>query len=148
MKLAGVVLLALLLACSTGLAQFRMLFVLESQVLEELVRLEALARALVRTGEVKVRAVAQMPSERWLEEPFQLVLVVPAAGRFVWLCTPAPAAWLPEPLAEAYGELVEAIETVFEGRRTVRGLEDDLYTWLLAARLSRLGVLEGVNLGD
>jgi len=148
MKLAGVVLLALLVACTTGLAQFRMLFVLETQSLEELVRLEALARALVRTGEVKLHALPQVPSEPWQEEPFQLVLVVPAQGRFLWLCTPAPASWLPEPLAEAYGELVEAIETAFEGRRTVRGLEDDLYPWLLAARLARLGVLEGVNPGD
>ncbi len=123
----------------------RLLIVDETKTLEESLRIAAFARAVRGTGFFSIKALPALPTHAWEDEPFLFAIIVPETGRFIWLCTPAPIQYLPEPLPEAYAGLAQGLREAFAGEREVRGSGDDLYVLLLAIQLQRLGILVGVG---
>ncbi|MCX7750077.1 MAG: hypothetical protein N2320_00645 [Candidatus Bipolaricaulota bacterium] len=140
-KLAFAVALALAVAASAQ--PVRLLVVDETETVEESLRIQALARALRATEVFAVKAVRALPAEPWAGEPFLFVLLFPARGPYVWLLSPAPVGYLPDPLPLVYAGLVEGVTQAFGGARQVRGSGDDVYAFLLSLHLLRLGVLVG-----
>jgi hypothetical protein len=125
-----------------ALGQVRLLIVDETETIEESMRIEVLARRLVATGAFVVRATQTMPTAPWDRGEFDLVLVIPARSRFVWLCAPLrapvqPPAGLPS--------LPDVLELAFGGTREVRTPADDLYPLLLSSFFARIGVLDGAT---
>jgi len=125
--------------------QVRLLIVDETTTVEESLRIQALARGLRASGVFTVRAMLALPAVPWEEEPFLFVLVFPSQGRYVWLLSPGPVQYLPDPLPLVYSGLVEGVAQAFATAREVRGSGDDLYPFLLSLHLQRLGLLVGVN---
>ncbi|QAA77117.1 MAG: hypothetical protein BIP78_1351 [Candidatus Bipolaricaulis sibiricus] len=132
-------------ASAVGQTVLRVLIVDQTDTMEESLRILAFARALRATGLVTLKAVTQLPDAPWAEEPFLVVIVIPAQSRFIWLCTPAPVGYLPDPLPEAYRGLADGLTQAFDGQREVRGSGDDLYVFFLSLHLQRRGVLVGVD---
>lgn len=125
--------------------QVRLLIVDATTTMEESLRIQALVRGLKNTGVFVVRAMTALPTERWEEEPFLFALVFPAQGPYVWLLSPGPVQYLPDPLPLIYNGLVDGVGQAFGGARVVRGSGDDLYPFLLSLHLQRLGLLVGAN---
>ncbi len=140
---ALIVAMALLGVVAGASQPVRLLIVDETETVEESLRILALARALRATEVFSVRALRALPTEPWKEEPFLFVLLFPARGPYVWLLSPAPVAYLPDPLPLVYAGLVDGVRQAFGGAREVRGSGDDLYPFLLSLHLLRLGVLVG-----
>jgi len=136
--LLGVVLA--LLSLPVG-AQVRLLIIDETVTVEESLRLEGLARGLRATEMVEARALMEWPTERWTDAPFHFVLYLPTEGPWAWLCAPGPKRLLPEELAGAYTALAEGIAEAFHEQRTLVGMEEDLYAWVLSAYLTHQGYL-------
>ena len=135
-------------ALAVGMAagqQVRVLIVDETTTIEESLRVQALARALRATEVFVVKAMLSLPTERWRDEPFLFALVFPAQSLYVWLLSPGPVQYLPDPLPLVYFGLVEGITQAFDGSRQVRGSGDDLYPFLLSLQLQRRGLLVGVD---
>lgn len=138
--MAAVIALAGLLAAGQ---QVRLLVVDETTTVEESLRIQALARGLRESRVFEVKAMLTLPITPWEGERFLFVLVFPARGPFVWLLSPGPVQYLPEPLPIVYRSLVDAVAQAFAGERIVRGSGDDLYPFLLSIHLQRLGLLVG-----
>lgn len=137
---------AVVLAAVLGVSQeVRLLVVDQTTTVEESLRLQALVRGLKNTGVFAVRAMTALPTERWEEEPFLFALVFPAHGPYVWLLSPGPIEYLPDPLPLVYCRLVDGVAQAFSGARVTRGSGDDLYPFLLSIHLQRLGLLVGAN---
>lgn len=123
----------------------RLLIVDETRTIEESLRIQALVGGLRASGVFIVKAMLELPTEPWEDEPFLFVLVFPAQGPYAWLLSPGPAQYLPDPLPLVYSGLVDGVVQAFGGAREVRGSGDDLYPFLLAIYLQRLGFLVGAN---
>lgn len=138
--------MALMLVSAIGAGQqVRLLIVDETVTMEESLRIQALARGLRASGVFAVKAMLALPAEPWEDDPFLFILVFPAQGPYVWLCSPGPVQYLPDPLPLVYYGLVDGVAQAFGGTRQVRGSGDDLYPFLLSLYLQRLGLLVGVN---
>lgn len=136
--------LALTLAVGlTALGQIRALLINQSGTLEESLRLLAVVRTLKATGFFSFRAVSDLPLVRWTEEPFQVIIHIPAQGPYIWFCHPWPESLLPEGFRLALKALREAFAQAFSSLREVRGPQDDLYPLLLTLSLASLGYLGG-----
>ncbi|MFZ2349654.1 MAG: hypothetical protein WAW99_05500 [Candidatus Bipolaricaulis anaerobius] len=127
--------------CAVATGQVRLLIVDETETIEESMRIEVLARRLVATGAFVVRATQTMPTAPWDGGEVDLVLVIPARSRFVWLCAPVGAPVQPPP-AEL-PSLPDVLELAFGGTREVRTPADDLYPLLLSSLFARIGVFGG-----
>ena len=123
----------------------RLLLVDETTTIDDSLRIQALARGLRATEVFVVKAMLALPTERWGDDPFLFVLVFPAQGLYVWLLSPGPVQFLPDPLPLVYAGLVDGVTQAFGGSRQVRGSGDDLYPFLLSLQLQRLGLLVGAN---
>lgn len=144
-RLASVALVMVLVGLIGVGEQVRLLVVDGTTTMEESLRIQALVRALRATGFFTVKAMLSLPTEPWEGEPFLFILVFPAQGPFVWLLSPGPVQYLPDPLPLVYGGLVDGVVQAFGGARQVRGPGDDLYVFLLSIRFQRLGLLVGAN---
>ncbi len=125
--------------------EIRLLIVDETTTMEESLRIQALVRGLRTSGVFTVKAMLAVPTEPWEDAPFLFVLVFPVLGPYVWLLSPGPVQYLPDPLPLVYYALADGVAQAFGGAREVRGSGDDLYPFLLSVRLQRLGLLVGVN---
>lgn len=128
--------------CAVAIGQVRLLIVDETETIEESMRIEVLARRLVATGAFVVRATQTMPTAPWDGGEFDLVLVIPARSRFVWLCAPLAAPVQPP---AGLPSLPDVLELAFGGTREVRTPADDLYPLLLSSFFARIGVLDGAT---
>lgn len=137
------VLTAVLVLALPTLAQIRVLVIDETQTLEESLRLLAVVRALRATGAFSFSALSAFPKEPWNDEPFHVVIHIPAQGRYLWLCSPWPEALLPRELREALSGLRTAFAQAFAPLREVRGPGDDLYPLLLTLFLVSQGYIGG-----
>lgn len=139
---AAVVLVAALPALAAGEpheSMGKVLIIDETKELVVSVRLEALARVLVQQG-FSVAAVLGFPEEPVEGGPFDLVLVIPEGGRYIWLCLPPGGRVTGEGL-EGLLALKQLVERVFRGTRELRTPADDLWPLLLSLRLAGLGIL-------
>lgn len=136
--------LAMVGLVATG-QQVRLLIVDETTTVEESLRIQALARGLRATEVFVVKAMPSLPTERWRDEPFLFILVLPAQSLYVWLLPPGPVQYLPDPLPLVYAGLVDGVGQAFDGSRQVRGSGDDLCPFLLSLQLQRLGLLVGAD---
>jgi len=93
----------------------------------------------------EITGTTEIPEEPLPQGPFQLVVIVPPAGEWVWVCTPG----LPETLGlemQGFLQLVKgAVEKVFRGERRARDPADDLYALGWSAYFLKIGVLGGVS---
>lgn len=146
MRTLAWVLAAAVLAAAIGVGQqVRLLIVDETTTMEESLRVQALARGLRATGVFVVKAMLSLPTEPWTDEAFLFILVFPPQSAFVWLLSPGPAQYLPDPLPLVYAGLVDGATQAFGGVRQVRGSGDDLYPFLLSLQCQRVGLLMGAN---
>lgn len=144
MRKAALWAVSLALAVLMGTGQpVRLLIVDETTTVEESLRIQALARGLRASGVFTVKAALALPTEPWEDEPFLFILIFPAEGPFVWLLSPGPVQYLPEPLPLVYRGLVDGVAQAFAGGHVVRGSGDDLYPFLLSIHLQRQGLLVG-----
>lgn len=146
MRTLAWVVVAVAMAAVIGVGQqVRLLIVDETTTVEESLRIQALARGLRATEVFVVKAMLSLPTERWRDEPFLFILLFPAQGPYVWLLSPGPVQYLPDPLPLVYAGLVDGVGQAFGGSRQVRGSGDDLYPFLLSLQLQRLGLLVGAD---
>ncbi len=142
----GVIVLAVLLFGIAALAGPRVLIVDRTQGFMASMQVGVLARMLrLSPFGAEITGTTEIPEEPLPQGPFQLVIIVPATGRWVWVCTPG----LPETLGpemQGFLQLVKgAVEKVFRGERTARDPADDLYALSWSAYFLRIGVLGGVS---
>ena len=116
----------------------KVLIVDETEGLATSLRLEAMARVLVQRG-FAVTAVLGFPRAPVEGGPFDLVLVIPKGGRYIWLCVPPRSEVIGEAMEEMTG-LKELVAAVFGGTRELRTPADDLWPILLSLRLAALGI--------
>jgi hypothetical protein len=125
----------------------KVLIIDQTQGFMESMQVGVLARIL-RTStdfEVQIAGTTQLPEGPLPQGPFQLVIIVPAAEEWVWVCTPGlPGTLAPE--IQGFLQLVKgAVGKVFRGERTARDPADDLYALSWSAYFLRIGVLGGVS---
>jgi len=132
---------------SLALGQVRFLIVDQTQTIEESMRLEALARTLLASGNSQLAAVTEPPGGPHPKGPFQFVVIVPERGSWVWVCTPTLPNKLPPALQTALQGLEQLVEQVFQGERRARDPGEDLYPALWSAYFLKVGILEGVSGG-
>lgn len=102
--------------CAVATGQVRLLIVDETETIEESMRIEVLARRLVATGAFVVRATQTMPTAPWNGGEFDLVLVIPARSRFVWLCAPVVVPVQPPRLGSLPCRTCSSSRSVVPGR--------------------------------
>lgn len=117
----------------------KVLIIDETEELAVSVQLEALARILIQQG-FSIKAVLGFPEEPVEGGPFDLVLVIPEEGRYIWLCVPPAAKGTVKAPEEELRGLRELVERVFGGARELRTPADDLWPFVLSLKLAELGV--------
>jgi len=132
---------------SLALGQVRFLIVDQTQTIEESMRLEALARTLLASGNSQLAAVTEPPRGPHPKGPFQFVVLVPERGSWVWVCTLTLPNKLPPALQATLQGLEQVIDQVFQGERRARDPGEDLYPALWSAYFLKVGILEGVSGG-
>jgi len=129
-----------------ALAGPKVLIVDQTEGFVESMQVGVLARVLrLSPFGAEITGTTEIPEKPLSQGPFQLVVIVPPAGEWVWVCTPG----LPEmlgPELQGFLQLVKgAVEKVFRGERTARDPADDLYALGWSAYFLRIGVLGGVS---
>lgn len=144
MKRLMVVLAFLLIAASSwALAQEakgKILIIDETQEFIASLQLEAMARILIQQG-FSIVAVTGFPKGSVKGSPFDLVLVIPKKGKYIWLCL--PPAVKPGVQVEGTKELEglkALVREVFRGERELRTPAEDLWPLLLSLKLAELGI--------
>ncbi len=118
----------------------KILIIDETQELMASLQLEALARVLIQRG-FSIVAVIGFPKEPVEGGPFDLVLVIPQKGKYIWLCLPPtlkPGAQDGD-MKELEG-LKALVREVFRGERELRTPAEDLWPLLLSLKLAELGI--------
>ena len=121
-------------------AKGKILIIDETQELMASLQLEALARVLIQRG-FSIVAVIGFPEEPVEGGPFDLVLVIPQKGKYIWLCLPPtlkPGAQDGD-MKELEG-LKALVREVFRGERELRTPAEDLWPLLLSLKLAELGI--------
>ena len=129
-----------------ALAGPKVLIVDQTEGFVESMQVGVLARVLKLSPlGAEITGTTEIPKEPLPQGPFQLVIIVPPAGKWVWICTPGFSG-TPSPEMQGFLQLVKgAVEKVFRGERTARDPADDLYALGWSAYFLRIGVLGGVS---
>ncbi len=138
--------IALVIAVSgIGADVAQVLIVDQTEGLMESMQVEVLARALLGSGLLSIRAVTKIPDQPHSSGSFGYVVVIPSSGECVWVCIPG----LPEALSaesqQALTVLEGAIDQIFIGSRQAANPSDDLYAFMWSAYFINVGILEGVQ---
>ena len=124
----------------------KVLIIDQTQNLMESMQVGILARVLKLSPlGAEITGTTEIPKEPLPQGPFQLVIIVPPAGKWVWICTPGFSG-TPSPEMQGCLQLVKgAVEKVFRGERRARDPADDLYALGWSAYFLKIGVLGGVS---
>ncbi len=124
----------------------RLLVIDETHSVQSSLQIELFARALVETGEFRIHALTEVPTDRNPGAPYDLAVIVPAQVDQVWIVTPDLPSRLPPSLATALHTLTAIADRMYAGGRSldpraVVGVTDDLFPAIYSGYLVHTGWL-------